>query len=99
MSEARYFYFWCVNCPTRITVETEVPEVAPAGQPQYDFAMFEWVGQVQVGDTRKRADRCPACGGQLWDVDELAARGDIPLNTFTAEAHAAWRREEKNDGP
>jgi hypothetical protein len=102
---SRYFYFWCVRCPTRITVETEAPGIAGAdGEPEYAFAESEWVGQaaVVVGGEEHLcpADRCPACEGQLHDLDDLLARGLVPYHEDkdSSELHAAWRKEEAIDG-
>jgi hypothetical protein len=96
----RYFYFWCCNCPTRITVETEVPATSAYPEPEYIFAESEGVGLVRVreevpgDDGLEVADLCPTCGSQLFDVDDLAARGLIPLNSITPETQAAWHRKK-----
>lgn len=81
-SVTRYFYFWCEKCPTRIHLQTEVQQAAPDGQPTYDFAESEWVGQCEQGHV---ADRCPACGGPLRDTDDLVAREYLPLKGWDPE--------------
>ena len=99
MSGPRYFFFWCERCPTRVRVETELPAAASGDDPEYSFATSEWVGQAHVvvsgDDYLVPADRCPACGGQLHDLDQLVCQGDVPPNTFTPEAHAAWRERAR----
>ena len=104
---SRYFYFWCVRCPTRITVETEVPASSQYPDPEYSFAAAECVAAYRArppvpnDDGLESADLCPACGSQLWDLDELLARGIVPYheNHESSKLHAAWRKEEATDGP
>ena len=104
MSDTRYFYFWCERCPTRITIETEVPSVAvaPEGEPAYSFAVWDGVGLARACEPRGPgddglvvADLCPACGSELHDLDDLMARGLVRLDDDSAEhitkEHAAWR--------
>ena len=100
MGEIRYFYFWCEHCPTRITVETEVPPSAPNGEPEYSFAESEGVGLAEArpvtptDDGLEVADLCPACGSPLHDVDDLTARGKIPrFDSDMRAIHAHWRTE------
>jgi hypothetical protein len=92
---ARYFYFWCENCPTRITIETEVPAASADGDPEYTFASHVGLARVREptphDDGTEMADLCPACGSLLHDVDELVAYGDVPPNCGTPDAHAIWR--------
>jgi len=100
-SKVRYFYFWCERCPTRITVETEVPSAAPEGEPEYTFAGSDGVGLAHVravtptDDGLEIADLCPACGSPLHDLDDLMAREIVRLDTIIvdriAESHAKWR--------
>jgi hypothetical protein len=100
----RRFTFWCARCPTRVTVETEVPPSSSYPDPEYSFASSEGVAACRVhpavpgDDGLVTADLCPACGSQLHDLDELVALGEVPPNTFTAEAHAAWRGKVAGDG-
>jgi len=91
----RYFYFWCERCSTRITVETEVPADAPDGDPQYGFAMADGVGVVVSRDHVSVALNCPACEGQLHDLDEMLARGNVPYHDSRESSmlHTAWRKE------
>lgn len=83
----RYFYFWCERCPTRITIATEVPASAPDGEPEYNGGSY-----VAVASTCDVADLCPACAGQLHDLDTLVAHNEVKLTiTDAREEHAAWR--------
>jgi hypothetical protein len=94
----RFFSFWCENCPTRITVETEVQAVMPDGEPTYDFAETEWVGQVQTrmptlaDDGYEPARHCPACAHELCDLDSLLAVGSVPYHESedSPRVHAEW---------
>lgn len=97
----RYFYFWCERCPTRITVETEVPPGQFYPLPEYNFAESEWVGLAQArpptsgDDGLEAASLCPACGGQLHDWDDLAGRETIPYcdEKDVSKVHADWREK------
>ena len=96
MSCSRYFYFWCVRCPTRITVETEVPASEFPGE----FGLFA-PADAETEETRSgyaSGDRCPACHGKLHNLDELVAQGLVSQTCTTSEAHAAWRKEMAADG-
>lgn len=95
----RCFWFWCERCPTRVTVETEVPTSSTYPDPEYTFAESDGVGLVRVrepvpnDDGLETADLCPACGAQLHDLDDLLARGRVPYHERleTSKLHAAWR--------
>jgi len=88
----RYFYFWCERCPTRITVETDVPATSQYPDPEYTFstdgvALFQAKPPTPTDDGLEVADRCPACGGQLCDLDDLILFGHVPVHD--AEQHPA----------
>src|ERR1700674_372710 len=91
----RQYGFWCSACPTRIHLETEVKAGARRGEPTYDFAESEWVGGVLLNGDWIAADKCPACHGQLFDVDSLAAHGALPLTGWSEQdesaLHKKWR--------
>ena len=102
----RYFFFWCECCPTRITVETEVAAAAPAGEPEYSFAESEWVGLAVVREPKpgddglEVADLCPACAGNLCDLDDLFARGILPYHDSkdAPGLHAEWIASNPHKG-
>ena len=98
----RYFYFWCERCPTRITIETEVPAASPGDELEYTFADFVGLAQVRAptptDDGTEGATLCPACGGVLHDMDELVARDEVPVPfSCSAEAHATWRAKRREE--
>lgn len=105
MSRSRYFYFWCSNCPTRVTVETEVPAAADYPDPHYHFAMSEGVGSARVApaepgdDGLVTADLCPACDHPLHDLDDLTARQEVPYHddSQTPQVHAEWLAKVKKE--
>lgn len=94
----RYFFFWCANCPTRVTVETDVPAAADYPDPHYHFACSEGVAAFQArapvenDDGLETADLCPACNQPLHDLDYLLATREVPYHETknTAAVHAAW---------
>ena len=96
----RRFSFWCERCPTRITVETEVPYSAPNDEPQYIGPSFDGVSLVRVqepipgDDGIEIAELCPACGSRLHVLDDLVVFGHVRLITGDedfSKRHAEWR--------
>lgn len=81
----RRFTFWCVRCPTRVAVESELNELI-------DCAALARVGPQL--DDNVIADRCPSCGEQMYDVEELILFGNVrhPWRPEeTSEIHRQWR--------
>lgn len=93
----RRYPFWCGNCPTRVTVETEVKGTSTYPDPEY-IGHVDGVAMVRVraatdgDDGLEGADRCPACASPLHDLGDLVAYGDVPPHDRqdAAAVHAAW---------
>lgn len=91
----RYFSFWCERCPTRVVVETDNPTYIGA---HLGVASI----RVDVGDEPivAASTRCPACGSQLYNLEDLVSFREVPIHdkTDTAKEHAAWRERQKEEG-
>ena len=107
----RYFYFWCERCPTRITIDTDVPASSEYPDPEYTFAtdgvaLFQARPAKPCDDGLEVADLCPACGGQLLDLDGaregqqcFGARGTSIQSTHVKRRALAAKTRHQKDAP
>lgn len=73
------YFFWCGNCRTTVTVRT--------AELRDDDSR-----DVVVGPPMDVP--CPMCGHIIFDYDELACRGETPLNDDSWEAFEKWHEKK-----
>lgn len=100
----RHIMVWCERCPTRITISTEVPVASVHPNPEYTCFVSEGVAlalahpPTAADDGLVITDRCPACGGELHDVDELRMRNELGDFRYdeSPQVQARWIEKRKS---
>lgn len=79
----RHFAAWCERCATRVSLATEETEDVSRN-----------VDALTPGADLQSFLPCPACEGQLRDLDDLTARREVPgiwPAMDEADVHRQWR--------